>query len=80
MANYTQHEAAKEIRAIAKKNGLVFKKQDTVVNKRSGERYTLWMFTNRITGHKIAGSMRFWDAYSNCLSGYIDTLKQGATI
>jgi hypothetical protein len=66
---YTQAEALKEIRAIAKKNGLTFKK----MNKKS-DGVCLWMFTNRKTGQKILENCRFWTAYADCQSGYLETL------
>jgi len=71
MANYTQAEAAKEIRAIAKRNGLVFKKQNATINGAQA-----WMFTDRATGRKVLSYCQFWTAYENCMSGYIDTLKR----
>ena len=71
MTNYTQAEAAKEIRAEAKKCGLTFKKMNTRLNGAY-----LWMFVNRKTGEKILWNCTFWSAYENFLNGYILTLKQ----
>ena len=70
MANYTQAEARKEINAIAKKNGLLFKRQSaTIAGKQA------YMFTCRTTGKKVIENRTFWGAYEDCMSGYIANLN-----
>ena len=71
MTNYKQAEAAKEIRATAKENGLIFKKQNATINGAQA-----WMFTDRATGQKVLENCLFGTAYENCMNGYIDTLKR----
>ncbi len=71
MKNYTNAQALKEIRLIAKNNGLVFKKQNATINTMQAYR-----FTNRKTGLTVASNFTFWSAYENCVSGYIDSINQ----
>ena len=71
MTNYTQTEAAKEIKETARKNGLTFKKMNTTFNGAY-----LWMFTDRKTGIRVLEKCQFWASYENCINGYIDTLKR----
>lgn len=67
---YTQKEAVKEIRAIAKKNGLTFKRQPrlTINNKPA------YMFTSRATGQRVLENCTFWTAYESCMNGYIESV------
>jgi len=71
MINYSLNDAAKEIRATAKKNGLTFKRMNTTLNGAY-----LWMFTDRKTGAKVLENCQFWTAYEDCMNGYIDTLNR----
>lgn len=72
MNGITHAEALKKIRAIAKRNGLVFKRQPRMtINGASA-----YMFVNRESGQRIIENCRFWTAYQDCMSGYIDTRKQ----
>lgn len=69
MNNYTQAEARKEINAIAKANGLVFKRQNATINGLQA-----YMFTNRTTGAKVIENCTFWSAYADCMSGYVESV------
>lgn len=71
MINYSLNDALKEVRKIAKENGLTFKRMNTSLN---GE--MRWMFIDRKSGEKVLENCRFWTAYEDCMSGYIDTLKR----
>ena len=71
MANATpfrRSEADKEIRVIAKNNGLTFKRGNFNINGKAG-----YMFVNAFS--KIVCQGNFWACYENCMSGYIDTLE-----
>ncbi len=68
MANYTQAEARKEINAISKKSGLVFKRQNATINGKQA-----YQFTNRATGSKVIENCTFWSAYADCMSGQIES-------
>lgn len=70
MTNYTQAEARKEINAIAKENGLVFKRQNATINDKQA-----YMFTDRKTGAKVIENCTFWSAYEDCVSGQISNNK-----
>ena len=65
--SYTMAEATKEIRKIAKNNGMTFKKMANI--KMNGG--SLYMFVNRKTGEKIIWNCTFWSAYENCMSGLV---------
>lgn len=67
IATYKQHEARKEISAIAEKAGLFFKRQRAMVN---GKR--AYMFTCRKTGEHVLEKLPFWNAYETCMSGYLE--------
>jgi len=69
MSNYTQAEAIKEIRKIAKENGMTFKRQDARINGKQA-----YMFVNRESGAVILSNCTFWSAYQNCMSGAIESL------
>ena len=69
--SYSQAEARKEINKIAKENGLVFKKQDSKINGSQA-----YMFTNRATGLPVIKDCTFWNAYENCMSGYVESKRQ----
>tara|TARA_R110002124_G_scaffold281286_1_gene455377 strand:+ start:364 stop:576 length:213 start_codon:yes stop_codon:yes gene_type:complete len=69
--NIKHSEALKHVRLIAKFNGLVFVKQRATINNNQS-----YQFNNRTTGLCIASNFTLWSAYENCLSGYIDILKQ----
>lgn len=71
MRNYTQKEAAKEIRKIARENGMTFKKQNAYINGQQA-----YMFTNRRTGEKVITNCTFWSAYENCMNGYVESCMQ----
>lgn len=71
MTNYTQAEARKEINAIAKENGLLFKRQNATLNG-----VQAYMFTSRSGGEKIIENCTFWSAYEICMSGDIERNKQ----
>lgn len=68
MTKITRNEAAKEMRATAKKAGLTFKKQNAYIG---GEQ--AYKFTDRSTGETKLSNCTFWTAYENCLSGYIES-------
>lgn len=57
----------KEIRAVAKRNGLTFKKQPrlTINGKQA------WMFTSRKTGDRVIQDCTLQSAYEDCLSGAV---------
>ena len=64
--NYTQAQAAKEIRKIAKDAGMTFKRQNARINGKQA-----YMFTDRLTGIRIISNCTFWSAYECCMSGYV---------
>ena len=68
----THNEMIKEIRKTARNNGLVFKKQNATIDTLQA-----YKFTNRSTGLLVADNFTIKSAYENCLSGYVDLLKQG---
>jgi len=70
MQNYTQAEAAKEIRLIAKNAGLTFKRQNARINGNQA-----YMFTNRDTGETVISNCTFWSAYECCLSGFVSSAE-----
>ena len=61
----------KEMRKIARDNGLTFKPQNMRIN--NGQAY---MFVNRKTGEKILSNCTFWGAYESCMSGAVQTLAE----
>ncbi len=66
MTRITMQQAAKEIRAEAKKVGLTFKRQDATINGKQA-----YMFTDRATGLRKLENCTFWNAYENYLCGYV---------
>lgn len=60
------NEALKEIRAEAKKHGLVFKRKNTKLNGAY-----LWKFEDKRRGDAALDNCQFWTAYENVCSGYI---------
>lgn len=74
MIKLTRNEAIKEIRAISKKSGLTFKKQNSYINGKQA-----YKFTDRITGETKLSNCSFGTAYENCLCGYIESynVKKG---
>lgn len=71
MLNHTQKEAIKEIRAVAKANGLTFKRQNATINNEPA-----YMFTSRSTGLRVIENCTFWSAYENCMSGYVKEMGE----
>ena len=69
--NFTQNAAMREIRAIAKKNGLTFKRQSATING-----VAVYMFVCRATGVRVIENCTFWSAYENCMSGYVEENAQ----
>ena len=70
MTNYTQKEAIKEIRSIAKANGMTFRRQNATINN-----FQAYKFINRETGETVISNCTFWSAYANCMSGYVQDCK-----
>lgn len=68
--NYTMKEAEKEMRVIAKENGLTFKRQSAKINGSQA-----YMFTNRKTGAVVISNCTFWSAYDCCMSGFVASKK-----
>jgi hypothetical protein len=57
-----------EVRNIAKSNGLVFKQSKTRLNGSF-----LWQLNDRSTGERVMNNYQLLTAYSDCMSGYINT-------
>ena len=66
---HTQAEAIKEIRKIAKENGLTFKRGNGTINNKP-----FYRFCERSTNVVVLDNQSFWTAYEDCVSGYIDKL------
>ena len=65
--SYKASEALKEIRAIARKSGLTFKKIDRLyIGGRAA-----YEFVDRISGLSKLSNCSFWSAYE--MTGYIET-------
>lgn len=65
-----QSVAAKEIRKIARNNGLTFKRIPGATLNGAA----LYRFVRRDNGSVVLDNCQFWTAYENCMSGYIDKL------
>lgn len=63
MTKFTQTEAAKEIRAIAKQAGMTFKRQN------GSNHIALYMFVDRSNGDIKLDNLTFWCAYRACMIG-----------
>jgi hypothetical protein len=66
---YTQSEAIKEIREIAKDNGLTFKRGNITINGKPSYR-----FCERGTDNVVLDNQLFWTAYENCMNGCIEKI------
>jgi hypothetical protein len=66
---FKKAEALKEIRLEAKNNGLTFKENGVKINGTP-----LYAFVDRKTGETLMDNCRFWTAYEDCQSGYIQKL------
>ena len=66
----TYNDALKDIRTSARKVGLTFKKSNTTLNGAY-----LWKLVNRKTGEIVLSNYRFWTAYEDHCSGYIESIK-----
>lgn len=67
----TYTEAMKEVRRIAKKNEMIFKRQNAAINGR-----VAYKFIDRTTGLLVGENFTLWSAYENCMSGYVDTMNK----
>ena len=67
--SYKASEALKEIRAIARKSGLTFKKIDRL---RIGGKQA-YEFVDRVSGASRFTNCSFLSAYEHCMSGFIET-------
>lgn len=67
----TYSEAMKEIRRIARKNGMTFKRQNAKINGSQG-----YKFISRDSGTTLMSNCTLWSAYDNCMSGHIETLNK----
>ncbi len=63
-------DAIKEVRKIAKQNGMTFKTQNSKINGTQA-----YQFIDRETGIVKGSNFTVWTAYENCMSGYIDTIN-----
>lgn len=72
MEKYTRAEVAKEIRAIAKENGMTFKRQPRLTINGNAA----YMFVDRRSGERVIENCTFWSAYQNCISGAVENLKR----
>jgi len=66
--NITYAEALKDIRKTARDNGMTFKRQ-------KGSKI-LFCFVIRGTDKVIEDMYTLWNAYENCMSGYIATINK----
>ena len=65
----TNAQALREIRLMAKSNGLTFKVQPgATLNGGS-----MYMFADRKTGETVIRNCTIDSAYNDCMSGYIDS-------
>lgn len=64
--SFSQKEAIKEIREISTKNSLAFKRVECGI----------YQFVDKITREIVLDNVKFWTAYADCVSGYIDTYNQ----
>ena len=67
--NITRNEAMRDIRATAKKAGLTFKTTNATHNSEQ-----LYKLVERETGIVVIDNMKFWTAYQDAMSGYIESL------
>ncbi len=65
----TYAAAAKECRETARKNGMTFKAQP----KQTGTD-KLYHFIDRSTHRAIIENCTLWNAYENCMSGYVEKM------
>lgn len=67
--NYAQ--ALSEVRRTATKNGMTFKREETRIPSESVK----YEFVDQKTGNIIESGFKLWNAYENCMSGYVATLN-----
>ena len=68
--NATQKDIIKEIRAIAKANGLTLQKSRAYINGKQA-----YHFTSRLTGETVVSNCTLISAWENALSGYLEQFK-----
>ena len=66
----TYADAMKEVRATAKKNGLIFKRQNSTINGQQA-----YKFVSKDSGKVLGENFTLWSAYENCMSGYVEKMN-----
>ena len=69
--NITRNDAMKEIRLTAAKAGLTFKITNAKHNSEQ-----LYKLVERSTGITVIDNIKFWTAYEDHCSGYIESLAR----